>query len=153
MSHRYEMYSVRDIVNNCDIFVWWQMVTRRNLVVILKWMEKVVSLCCAKIIYMEWVKSTILFCFILLNLFLSFRAVPAVYGSFQAPSLIRDAAASLHHRSQQRQILKPLSIARDLNHVLMDTSQVCYHWATMGTPNSTSKNKEMHSKRDWICGC
>ena len=31
----------------------------------------------------------------------------------------------LHHRSGQRQILNPLSEARDWTHVLMDTSQVC----------------------------
>ena len=41
---------------------------------------------------------------------------------------------SLHHSSQQRQILNPLSKARDWTHTLMDTSQVHYHWATTGTP-------------------
>ena len=33
----------------------------------------------------------------------------------------------LHHSSQQRLILNPLSEARDQTHVLMDTSQVHYH--------------------------
>ena len=44
----------------------------------------------------------------------------------------------LHHSSQQRQILKALSKARDQTCVLMDTSQVHYHWATMGTPDCTN---------------
>ena len=39
----------------------------------------------------------------------------------------------LHHSSRQRQILHPLSEARDGTHSLMDTSRVCYHWAIMGT--------------------
>ena len=46
------------------------------------------------------------------------------------PSLI----CNLHHGSQQWQILNLLSEARDITHVLMDTSWVHYHWATMGTP-------------------
>ena len=41
---------------------------------------------------------------------------------------------NLYHSSQQCQNLNPLSKARYQNCVLMDTSQVCYHWATMGTP-------------------
>ena len=40
----------------------------------------------------------------------------------------------LHHSSQQHQIVNPLSMARGWTHVLMDTSRVDYHWATMGTP-------------------
>ena len=40
----------------------------------------------------------------------------------------------LHHSSWQCQILNPLSKARDRTPILTDTSQVCYHWATMGTP-------------------
>ena len=38
-----------------------------------------------------------------------------------------------HHSSRQHGILKPLSEARDQTYVLMDPSQVCQHWATMGT--------------------
>ena len=33
---------------------------------------------------------------------------------------------NLHHSSQQPQILSPLNKIRDWNHILMDTSQVCY---------------------------
>ena len=40
----------------------------------------------------------------------------------------------LHHSSQQYRLLNPLSKARDQTHILMDTRQVCYRWATMGTP-------------------
>ena len=46
------------------------------------------------------------------------------------PSCICD----LHHSSRQCWILKPLSGAKDRTCVLMDTSQLHYHWATMGTP-------------------
>jgi len=42
----------------------------------------------------------------------------------------------LHHSSWQRQILNPLSEARDRTKVLVNTSQICYCWATMGTPLS-----------------
>ena len=38
-----------------------------------------------------------------------------------------------YHSSQQRWILNPLSRARDQIHILMDTSWIHYHWATMGT--------------------
>ena len=40
----------------------------------------------------------------------------------------------LHHSSRQCQILNLLSKARDWTCVLTDTSQICYHWATTGTP-------------------
>ena len=46
------------------------------------------------------------------------------------PSLVCD----LHHCLRQRQILNPLRKARDQTCVLMDTSRVCYHWVTKGTP-------------------
>ena len=42
----------------------------------------------------------------------------------------------LHHSSQQCWILNPLSEARDWNCILMDTSHIRFHWATMGTPVS-----------------
>ena len=41
---------------------------------------------------------------------------------------------NLHHSSRQHQILNLLSGARDWTHILMDTSQVGYHWAIRGTP-------------------
>ena len=41
----------------------------------------------------------------------------------------------LHHSSWQCQILNPLSEAMNRSLILRDTSQVRYHWATMGTPS------------------
>ena len=81
-----------------------------------------------------------------------FRSTPAAYVSSQARGRIRAIAAglqayttatatwdlnhvcNLHHSSGQCWILNPLSEARDWTCVLMDTSWVCYHWATTGTP-------------------
>ena len=40
----------------------------------------------------------------------------------------------LHHSSQQCWILNPLSEARNWTWVLMNASQVRFHWAMMGTP-------------------
>ena len=40
----------------------------------------------------------------------------------------------LHHSSQQRQILNPLTEARDRTCNLMDPSRVCFCGATTGTP-------------------
>ena len=48
------------------------------------------------------------------------------------PDLSR--VCNLHHSLQQRQILNPLSGARDLTCILIDTSWVHFHRATMGTP-------------------
>ena len=39
----------------------------------------------------------------------------------------------LYHSSWQCWILNPLSKGRNWTWILMDTSQVCYYWATMGT--------------------
>ena len=41
---------------------------------------------------------------------------------------------NLHHSSRQCQILNLLSGARDWTRILMDTSWICFHWATTGTP-------------------
>ena len=41
---------------------------------------------------------------------------------------------NLHHNSWHRQILNPLSKARDQTCVLRDTSQIRFHWAMMQTP-------------------
>ena len=48
----------------------------------------------------------------------------------QDPSRVWD----LFHSSRQHQILNPLSKARDRTSILMDTSHICFHCATMGTP-------------------
>ena len=74
--------------------------------------------------------------------FFSFRATPVAYRSSQARGLFGAAAPSyatatakqdsshvcdLHCSSQQRQILKTLSGARDGTLALMDTSRVRFH--------------------------
>ena len=41
---------------------------------------------------------------------------------------------NLNLSSQQRQILNPLSKARDQTRILMDTSWIHFHCTTMGTP-------------------
>ena len=87
-----------------------------------------------------------------LDLFcLLFRAKPSAYGSSQASCEVRAAAASLpyshsnarsklnlqpNHSSWQCWILNPLIKTRDQTCVFVDTSRVCYHWATVGTPVS-----------------
>ena len=64
-----------------------------------------------------------------------------VKSEVQLPALNTAAAVpdpshicALHRSSQQCQILNPMIKARDWTCVLMDASQVCYHWATTGTP-------------------
>ena len=39
----------------------------------------------------------------------------------------------LHHSSQEHRISDPLNKVRDQTHILMDTSQIHFHYATMGT--------------------
>ena len=58
---------------------------------------------------------------------------PLAYST--APAM-RDPSHScdLYHSSQQYRILNSLSEARDWTHILKDTSCVCFHWATTGTP-------------------
>ena len=64
--------------------------------------------------------------------------------AFTTATATRDLGhiCDLHHSSWQHQILNPLSESRDRTCTLMNTSQVCYSWATMGTPtlilNSTT---------------
>ena len=45
-----------------------------------------------------------------------------------------NGVCDLDHSSRQRWILNPLSEARDQTHILMVTSQICFLWATTGTP-------------------
>ena len=48
----------------------------------------------------------------------------------------------LHHSSQQHWIFNPLSEARDQTRILMDTSGICFRWATMGTPTTHSLDEK-----------
>ena len=51
---------------------------------------------------------------------------------------ILSRVCDLHHSSQQHWIPDPLIKARDQTHILVDTSWIHYHWATMGTPQQVS---------------
>ena len=42
---------------------------------------------------------------------------------------------NLHHSSQQRRILNPLSEARGQTHIIMDTTQIHFHCITMEMPS------------------
>ena len=48
---------------------------------------------------------------------------------------------NLHHSSRQHQTPDPLSKARGRTHILMDTSWIRFHWATMGSPMHDSTLK------------
>ena len=45
---------------------------------------------------------------------------------------------NLHHSSWQHRIPSPLSEARDRTPILMDTSLICFHGSTAGTPKAVS---------------
>ena len=67
--------------------------------------------------------------------FLLFRAEPVANGNSQARGWIGAAAAGLHHSHGQSRILNPQSKFRDWGiYIIMDTSQVRYHWAKTETP-------------------
>ena len=83
----------------------------------------------------------LLFCF--LGLHLQLMEVPrlGVQSELQPPAYSTATATwdlsricDLHHSSWQHQILNPLSEVRERTCVLMDTSQIRFHCATMGTP-------------------
>ena len=73
------------------------------------------------------------FCFVLFCLLgphLKHMEVPS-HSNARSPD--PSQVCDLHHSSQQRRILNPLSKARDQTRILMDTSLVRFHWATSGT--------------------
>ena len=85
------------------------------------------------------------FLFLLLLLFffpnLLVRAAPMAYGSSQARGRIGTAAYTtatamwdLSRSSWQCWILNPVSGASDQTYILMDTSQISFCCATLGTP-------------------
>ena len=66
----------------------------------------------------------VLFLNFFFGLFAFSRPAPAACGDSQARGLIRAVATGLHHSSQQRWILNPLSKARDRTCILMDAGQI-----------------------------
>ena len=104
-------------------------------------------------IWMYWVKQNILFTLIF-TCFFSYFYFYFLFFVFLGPHpwhmdvpklyLLACATATatphpshvfnLHHHSWQQRLLNPLSKARDRTCILMDTSQIHFRWATMGTP-------------------
>ena len=87
--------------------------------------------------------------YFILFFFCLFRDASMAYGGSQARGWIVAIASGLHHshgntRSklhlrptpQQCWIFNPLSEARNWTWVLMDTSQIHFHWAAVGLPYS-----------------
>ena len=70
--------------------------------------------------------------------------LPACPTATAAPDLSH--VCNLHHSSRQCQILNPLSEARDRTCVLTNTSWICFHCTTTGTPRKFLKAK-VHSQR------
>ena len=67
--------------------------------------------------------------------FFFFRATPKAHGGSQARGRIRATATGLYHSSCQRQILNPLSEARDQTRNPVVPSQIHFRCATTGTPH------------------
>ena len=59
---------------------------------------------------------------------------------------------NLHHISQQRRMLNPLSKARDGTCILMDASQIHFFWVMMGIPRKLSiiKNYKLVMKTNFF---
>ena len=60
--------------------------------------------------------------------------LPAYATATEMPDLSH--VCDLHHSSWQLRVLNPLSGTSDRTLILMDTSQIYFHWATTGTPIS-----------------
>ena len=59
----------------------------------------------------------------------------------------------LHHSSRQHWIFNPLSRGRDCPWVLLDTSRVRHHRATMGTPGPGTSARQGHGKKKCHAQC
>ena len=57
---------------------------------------------------------------------------------------------NLHHSSRQHWILNPLSEGRNRTCTLMDTSQLRFRWAMMGTPTLLFKLFPLEAVRIWM---
>ena len=81
---------------------------------------------------------------------LFFSLTPVAYGGSQARGRIRAVSAGLHHSSQQRWILNPLSEARDWTCIPRYASQIHFCWATMGTPGAVLIFDSQLRKWNWL---
>ena len=117
--------------------------------------SRYVGLCAGLIGVLFWL-------LIFIYLFLLFGATPTAYGSSHAgvkselqlpayttATTMQDLSCvfDLHHSSQQHLILNPLFEARDRACILMDTSQICFCCAMMGTPDCISCDKEQNTEK------
>ena len=82
------------------------------------------------------IKISYIFNFFFFSLLFLFRAATMACGSSQARGSNRSCSCQPNPQPQQRWIFNPLSEARDRTCVLMDTSRVHCHWATMGIPHT-----------------
>ena len=97
-----------------------------------------------------------------------FRATTTVYGVSQTRGWMAVVAAGLttatatqdpshvsdlHHSSLQHWILNPLREARDRTSILIDTSQIHFHWAATGTPLFSLVRTLFPFRRDPIISC
>ena len=76
--------------------------------------------------------------------------VPAYTTATATPDL--SCICGLHWSSQQSRTLNPLSEARDRTYILLDSSWVCYHWATTGTPG-TVDTVDLGRDHSLLWGC
>ena len=102
--------------------------------------------------------------FIYFLFFFFFRAALTAYGGSQARGLMEGMATGLRHSSTRSEArltyttvhgntsLSPLSGARDRTWVLINTSQVCNHWAMARTPLVTSRFKNFGGILQWCSG-
>ena len=56
----------------------------------------------------------------------------------------------LHHTSWQCQIPKPLTKARDRTRICMDTSWICFHFTTTGTPRVIFLKSKVYTQQLWF---
>ena len=83
-----------------------------------------------------------------------------IESELQLPACTKDTAKldpcllwDLYHRSQQllnHWILNPLREAKDWTHILMDTSQIHFPWATMGTPHCDHSKSRLSKSKDLL---
>ena len=74
--------------------------------------------------------------------------------AYTTATAMRDLShiCDLHHSSQQRQILNPLSEAGDRTRILMDPSQTCFCWATTEAPSGRSPISTCSTSMPWRQG-
>ena len=94
--------------------------------------------------FLRWIVHFISFHFI--SVFLGPHPRLGIELELQVPAYTTATATrdlshvcGLDHSSWQPRILNPLIEARDRTQILIDTNQVRYCWAMMGTPNLTFK--------------